>query len=974
MYPGLLLPLLVLVAAALLGLGLIVWRQPVSRRLAFRQVARRPTEAALVICGSVLGTAIIVGALVVGDTLGFSVRQVAYRTLGPVDERVVVPSPSLGPEVAARLGSLRTNPKIDGVLAAQVDQAAAYVGARTSAEPRVLAWQLDVPSAATFGAAGGPSGLSGPAPRPGTVVVNQPLASSLHLQVGEPVTLLLYQQAVRFTVARIVPDQGLAGTGLGATVNRNAFLPAGALSAAARAAGAQPHTVVFVSNVGGVQTGDRETTAATRAIRSALGPLGTSVLVQTPKHDVLKQARETGDALGALFLMIGSFSIIAGALLLVNIFVMLAEERKSTLGMLRAVGLKRSRLIGSFTLEGATYAFASVLPGILLGVLVGWAVSQVAAQIFRSWSADGNGLQIAFSVTPVTIVNGAALGLVIALATIVATSARISRFNVIAAIRDLPTAMPARARRRLLIWSTSCGILLALLSIPAVAASAPEATFLLPSLAALCFVPALRRFVPSRAAYSIVAALVLTWTLLVSVVRPGVFDGASMAVFVILGTLVAFSSVVLVSENQDVVLAPVRRMFPPSTERGLAVRLAVAYPLAKKFRTGATLVMYALITLVLVLLTQITAVIDRSVATNVVQATGGYALRLDMNPLQAPTTIASLTTGPFSRDVDSVAPVTSATAQATDPGHRTKDRVSAVAEGVPDRAMTGVRFEKRLSGATSDAAVWALLAQDDRYVVLDAFFNSGGGPNGAFYAPGDQFTLFDPQTGRSYHKTIAGILSNGLIFYPTGGSATAFPVVMSTRAVRAEFPSAAQLSGAFVKVAPGVSADALVPRLQAHYLADSLVATALPTAVRQMFSANTAFFRLMQGFLALGLVVGVTGLGVVMVRAVRERRRTIGVLRALGFRSGTVEKSFLAESTIVAAEGIALGVVFGVVTTWLMYLQSAAFNGVRAGYPIAWSSIALLAGATLLASVLATYGPARRASRIRPALAVRIVD
>ncbi|MFD0526538.1 FtsX-like permease family protein [Kitasatospora arboriphila] len=121
-----------------------------------------------------------------------------------------------------------------------------------------------------------------------------------------------------------------------------------------------------------------------------------------------------------------------------NIFVMLAEERKTQLGMLRAVGLKRAHLIGSFSIEGALYALAAALPGVAIGIAVGWGVAVAAAQIFRSWSVDGSGLDIAFAVTPTSLVNGAALGLVIALAAIVATSARISRFNVIAAVRDLP--------------------------------------------------------------------------------------------------------------------------------------------------------------------------------------------------------------------------------------------------------------------------------------------------------------------------------------------------------------------------------------------------------------------------------------------------------------------------------------------------------------------------------------------------------
>jgi putative ABC transport system ATP-binding protein len=46
----------------------------------------------------------------------------------------------------------------------------------------------------------------------------------------------------------------------------------------------------------------------------------------------------------------------------------------------------------------------------------------------------------------------------------------------------------------------------------------------------------------------------------------------------------------------------------------------------------------------------------------------------------------------------------------------------------------------------------------------------------------------------------------------------------------------------------------------------------------------------------------------------RERRRTIGVLRALGFRARTVRRSFLAESSLVAAEGILSGAVLAVGT------------------------------------------------------------
>ncbi len=45
-----------------------------------------------------------------------------------------------------------------------------------------------------------------------------------------------------------------------------------------------------------------------------------------------------------LFLVFGSFSVIAGMVLVINIFTMLGEERKSEMGMARALGMRRADL------------------------------------------------------------------------------------------------------------------------------------------------------------------------------------------------------------------------------------------------------------------------------------------------------------------------------------------------------------------------------------------------------------------------------------------------------------------------------------------------------------------------------------------------------------------------------------------------------------------------------------------------------
>jgi ABC-type lipoprotein release transport system permease subunit len=82
----------------------------------------------------------------------------------------------------------------------------------------------------------------------------------------------------------------------------------------------------------------------------------------------------------------------------------------------------------------------------------------------------------------------------------------------------------------------------------------------------------------------------------------------------------------------------------------------------------------------------------------------------------------------------------------------------------------------------------------------------------------------------------------------------------------------------------------------------------------------------------------------------------------------------MGESTFVAVEGVTVGTVLGVLTTWLLYQNSPAFGNLSAAFPIAWGQIALTVGATLAASLLATVGPARRAAQIRPAVALRIAD
>jgi putative ABC transport system permease protein len=1006
-YPNLTPTLVTLLGIALAVAAYIAVRRPFLRRLALRQIARRRGEAVLVVVGSVLGTAIIIGSLIVGDTLNFSVRQTAYNNLGPIDEIVSSPTVTQGDQAARRIEQLRGDPDVDGLLTLRGDQAAVTrgSGAGRTAEPRASVWEVDFAQAAAFrGGVQGGSGLSGPAPSAGEAVINDDLATQLGARAGDSLTVYLYGRPTEVRVAQVVPTVGLAGAGTGQTAARNAFFAPGTLvqaasqakaaavarggpapaegaggaTAGAAAPPAQPRTFTFVSNTGGVEAGNKRSDAVAAKLQAALGPLtsqGTSV--ETPKQSVLNAAEQAGNGLGSLFLFIGSFSVIAGVLLLVNIFVMLAEERKSELGMLRAVGMKRSRLVRSFIIEGTIYALVAALLGILIGLGVGRAVVVVAARIFSSFS-DEDTFNLAFRFTPISLINGFAMGFLIAFVTVTLTSIRISRVNIIAAIRDLPNEGGRRLKRRWVALSTVAAAGFGALAALAIARSQGVGVYLYPTLAVLALCPLLVRLAPKRWVYSGASLAVLAWGLAANTLRPKVFDDGSTATFIVLGSLLTFSAVLLVSQNQQLLLRPLRPLIARPTQGGLATRLAVAYPIARRFRTGAILIMYGLVVFTLVLITVIGNLIGAGTNAEVRNASGGFGVRADFNP-SAPLgdPAQTFTSGRFAGKVDAVAPLTVSGAKVTNLITGRTDPIDVIVVGAdPTLSQAGLfPLSRRLGRLGDDPAVWRAVQSDPGYVILDNFLGQeGGGPGAVTYQPGDTLTVTDPATGKAEPKTIAGVLKSGQGFYGVGNTGFVSPIIMSQQAARSQFGSGAKLASAMVKPAAGVTDQALAAELQGQYLPQGLVATQIRDQVERGLAANRGFFQLMQGFLALGLLVGIAGLGVVMVRAVRERRRNIGVLRALGFQSGTIQRAFLTESTFVALEGIVLGAALSILTSYLLFKNDDELNASGVGFPIPWTSITVLVAAAAVASVLATVWPARQASKIRPAVALRIAD
>jgi putative ABC transport system permease protein len=120
------------------------------------------------------------------------------------------------------------------------------------------------------------------------------------------------------------------------------------------------------------------------------------------------------------------------------------------------------------------------------------------------------------------------------------------------------------------------------------------------------------------------------------------------------------------------------------------------------------------------------------------------------------------------------------------------------------------------------------------------------------------------------------------------------------------------------------------------------------------------------GLAAVSLVIGGIGIANVMIIAVTERTREIGVRMAVGARRRDVLRQFLIESVLLSLLGGAAGLAVAAVLTALLTLALPGFLPVLPLWAVAFG-----VGSSCLTGILAGYLPARQAARMDPVEALR---
>jgi len=123
----------------------------------------------------------------------------------------------------------------------------------------------------------------------------------------------------------------------------------------------------------------------------------------------------------------------------------------------------------------------------------------------------------------------------------------------------------------------------------------------------------------------------------------------------------------------------------------------------------------------------------------------------------------------------------------------------------------------------------------------------------------------------------------------------------------------------------------------------------------------------LQIYVTFGLVIGAVGMGVISVRNVSERKREIGMMRAIGFPRAQVILSVLLELVVLGIIGLLIGIANGL----LVSVGFANMQGVTLVIP--WEEIGLYLSIIVLIALGSGALPAFVASRIPPAEALRYV-
>lgn len=474
---------------------------------------------------------------------------------------------------------------------------------------------------------------------------------------------------------------------------------------------------------------------------------------------------------------------------------------------------------------------------------------------------------------------------------------------------------------------------------------------------------------------------------------------AGPEMFFVTGAVLVTAGTFIVVYNADVILPAIGALGGRFGRILPAVKMAVAYPLQSRFRTGLTIAMIGLI--MFVLSVQAALNTNFSNAINGADARGGFDVRADINGNNRSSgLISELNAGnqdpsaPVKVDTNAIAAVGEARyarsfeVDIEDPawgrlpsGQRNEaDRFKHLElQGVDSGFISAqaLPLQFRAAGYSTDADVWAALAKDPSLAIAPASltserrgFGGDGGEDPLSLPSTATRASFAPFTLNVRNRSTNTVVTITVIGQAKDSAATFWPgLIVQKSFLESTFPTA-RGQQFFLRLKDGTDSRRFAKNVESVLVQAS--ADSLDAVIEKNAAQNRTFLEMFQGFLALGLLVGIAALGVISLRAVVERRQQIGMLRAIGYKRSMVQLSFMLEAGFIALSGIILGLGLGLSFAANLF-TSGEFGETAKGtsFTIPWAQVGLVTAFAFVAAMVMTYLPARAASHVAVAEALR---
>jgi putative ABC transport system permease protein len=979
---AMLIAMLVLLGGCLFFLAWTRWRYPVIFRVGVRNIARRKAQSVLIVVGLMLSTMIIATSLGTGDTVNYSISVETYELLGHLDEIVVYSQDIEGNAnnamstkidegtLALVEETFRNDENVDGIMPFLLEPVPVVNFASGQGEPEVLFGGYDPARADDFGGLWDVDGdaIDLAALAEDEVVLSERAAEDLDAAVDDRLTTFFDNQPITLAVAAIAPDSAMT-----ASLNLNAGGMVMPLDRLQQLTGQEGKlSLIGISNAGGVHDSLDATEAVVAKLEEALE--GRQLGYQAVKQDLVDEANQNGEMFTDIFLLMGLFSIASGILLIILIFTMLAAERRSEMGISRAIGTRGKQLILSFASEGGTYAFFAGLVGAALGILATFALAGGLGFLF------GDEFTIQAHVEPRSLVIAYSLGVVLTFAVVVIASWRISRLNIVAAVRDIPVEYTARRKRWVILGAPVVLILGGLLTLGGLQSEQAFPFYLGMSMLPFAVAMVLRYFgAGGRIIYTPLSIYLLLFWLIPESVEERLFGemNAGMEMFFLSGIALVVASTLLIVQNSSLLLGAITRLGGLFRSWLPAVRTAVSYPASTKGRTGMMIAMFSLIVFSLVVMATITHNFSELMLGD--DANAGWDVRADMhgtNPIddfEAALQAEGVDTSGFTESAIVTIPHVASQARLSEGEWK-----SALIRGMDDDFITlgEFGFQQRAEGYETDEAVIQALLTEPNVAVIDASSVPGEAEMGV---DPDMFRLEGVKSGDKVFnpvtiqiddpdgETPATLKIIGVIDAKYG---SLYGIFTNQRTADAIYPSM-QLRSYYFALEDPELADATAKEIEAALLTNGVQATSIHDELEDAQAQATGFLYIFEGFMGLGLVIGVIAVGVIAFRNVIERRQQIGVLRAIGYRRQMVARAFMVETAYVVGIAVLAGTILGLGLAYNLFASDSFPAGQGGSFLVPWTVIAVILVGTIAASLLMTWLPARRAAGIAPAEALR---